>query len=192
MRFIDSSIIAVDKELNDLDHFVLDFAAILCKHTSYALVSGYVAILLGRARGSEDVDVLIKSMSRKTFISFYSELLDNGYWCLNGDDSDELYPYLTDGLSLRFAKKNEAIPNMEVKFALKPFDSATLADTVAVKTSGGELVITSLERQIAYKRVVLGSEKDMADAEHLEDIAKGNLDANKLRRIMKELQDGKA
>jgi len=42
--------IVMDKELNNLDLFTLDFIRILEKYGTYALVSGYVAILFGRSR----------------------------------------------------------------------------------------------------------------------------------------------
>ena len=46
------------KELNDLDKFVIDFTSILNKlKIKYVIVSGYVAILFGRSRSSEDIDI---------------------------------------------------------------------------------------------------------------------------------------
>jgi len=57
MEFIDKKSIKIDRELSELDCFTLDFIRILEKHVNYVLVHGYVSILLGRARASEDVDI---------------------------------------------------------------------------------------------------------------------------------------
>ncbi|MBU2634051.1 MAG: hypothetical protein KJ674_02295 [Nanoarchaeota archaeon] len=64
MKFINSKTIQLDKDLNELDKFVLKFIKILEKHTSYVIVSGYVSILLGRTRATEDVDVFIKELNK--------------------------------------------------------------------------------------------------------------------------------
>ena len=59
--------IVSNKSLNDLDRFVLDFLKIMEKYTNYVLVSGYVSILLGRSRASEDVDILVPEMDYANF-----------------------------------------------------------------------------------------------------------------------------
>lgn len=53
-----------DKVITALDTFVLDFIRILERYTDYVLVNGYVTILLGRARGTEDIDTLIPPMDK--------------------------------------------------------------------------------------------------------------------------------
>jgi len=52
--------IVLNRELSNLDKLVLNFVKILEKYTDYIIVSGYVSIILGRARATEDVDVFIK------------------------------------------------------------------------------------------------------------------------------------
>ena len=59
MEFISKNNIKIDRELSELDIFTLDFINVLKKYTKYVLVSGYVSILLGRSRASEDIDVII-------------------------------------------------------------------------------------------------------------------------------------
>lgn len=52
--------IILNKELNDLDNLALDFIKILDgKAVKYVLVSGYIAILFGRSRSSEDIDMFM-------------------------------------------------------------------------------------------------------------------------------------
>ena len=48
--------IKFNKELNELDKFVLKFVAVLERlKIKYVLISGYVAILFGRSRSSENI-----------------------------------------------------------------------------------------------------------------------------------------
>ena len=51
------------KILSELDKLVLDFVRVLEKHVDYVLISGYVSILLGRTRITEDIDIFIKKTS---------------------------------------------------------------------------------------------------------------------------------
>ena len=192
MRFIEKDRIQLDKILNDLDIYVLDFIKILEKHSAYTIVSGYVSILFGRARGTEDIDIFIASTTKEKLKNFYEELEDRGYWCLNADDADSIYEYLSSGLAVRFAKKGETIPNFEVKIALKRRDKETLKDIITVVTKNGELRISSLERQIAFKRYYLKSDKDLEDAAHIEEIFKNNLDYSKIKAIKTMLEHEKS
>src|SRR3989344_4112401 len=186
MKFLDKKTIKIDRELNELDKFVLKFTKILEKHTDYVIVSGYVSILLGRTRGTEDVDIFIKKLDKKKFIILYNNLRKDGYWCLNDEDSNEIYEYLKDGLAVRFALKNETIPNFEIKFAKKRLAIGSFEDRINVITKGGKIKISSLERQIAFKRYYLKSDKDLEDAKHIEEVFKNNIDYKKVN-IYKKL-----
>jgi len=192
MKFLDKKTIKIDRELNELDKFVLKFTKILEKHTDYVIVSGYVSILLGRTRGTEDVDIFIKKLDKKKFIILYNNLRKDGYWCLNDEDSNEIYEYLKDGLAVRFALKNETIPNFEIKFAKKRLAIGSFEDRINVITKGGKIKISSLERQIAFKRYYLKSDKDLEDAKHIEEVFKNNIDHKKINiyknLIMKEYE----
>ena len=79
MKF-SSSTIKIDRDISDLDHFALDFIDILKKHTNYVVVSGYVAILLGRARASEDIDIIIPKIDFTRFRSLLQELNNNDFF----------------------------------------------------------------------------------------------------------------
>ena len=67
-------IILIDKDLNELDKFVLKFVKILEKYCSYVIVSGYVSIVLGRSRASEDVDLLVPDISKEKFDWLFNDL----------------------------------------------------------------------------------------------------------------------
>ena len=65
--------IKLDKELSELDKFAIEFLSILEKYTNYVVISGYVTILLGRTRATDDIDVFIKPLSKEKFIHLYNE-----------------------------------------------------------------------------------------------------------------------
>jgi len=186
MKFIDKKTIKIDRELSELDKFTLDFVKILEKYASYVLVSGYVSILLGRARVSEDVDVIIKKINFSTFQDLYEELKKNDYYCLNAKEDSTIYDYLLDNLAVRFAKKDKTIPNVELKWVKHKFDNLALENTIDVNLSKGNLKISHLELQIAFKEEVLKSPKDLDDANHIKEVAKEHLD-NELIQNYKEM-----
>jgi hypothetical protein len=176
MEFLPENVIKLDRELSDLDMFTLDFIKLLRKHTPYVLISGYVSILLGRARVSEDVDLIVPKMEFSKLKSLLADVSKGGFYCLNAESPESIYDYLKDGVAVRFAKIGKVIPNMEFKFAKNKFDNLALAKTLTVKVDKVELIISHLELQIAFKEVVLKSDKDLEDARHLRNIAKGHLD----------------
>ena len=55
-----------EKELNQLDEFTIEFCSILNElKLNYVVVSGYIAILFGRNRASEDIDIIVEKMDFK-------------------------------------------------------------------------------------------------------------------------------
>ena len=189
MKFIDKETIKIDRELSDLDNFTLDFIKILEKNTDYVIVSGYVAILLGRARASEDVDVIIPKISYEEFQSLYQNLTDGGFICLNVEDVKSVYSYLQDEVAVRFAKTEKVIPNIEFKWAKNKFEDDALNYSIVVKLPEGKLKISPLELQVAFKQEVLKSPKDLEDARHIEKIAENYLDSDlidKYREMLRE------
>lgn len=168
MKFINQKTIELDREISDLDKFVLKFINILKKHTEYVLISGYVAILLGRSRTTEDVDLFIPRLSRESFSKLYTELLSQNFWSINADAETELFEMLSENLGIRFADKGKVIPNMEIKFVKDELDQLSLKEKIKVIIAKDqELIISDIPLQIAYKRFVLKSPKDLEDAEHL-------------------------
>ncbi len=189
MEFIDKKTIKIDRELSELDRFTLDFVKILEKYANYVLVSGYVSILLGRARVSEDVDVIIQKIDFSTFQELYNELKKNKYYCLNAEKDSIIYEYLSDNLAVRFAKKDKMIPNMELKWVKHKFDKLALENTINVNIPKGNLKISHLELQIAFKEEVLKSPKDIDDANHIKEVAKGYLDNKSIQKYKEMLHE---
>ena len=63
--------------------------------------------------GKEDIDVLVPLMSISKFEELFVDLKKNNFWCYQGDNLDEIYPYIENFDSIRFAKVNETFPNIE-------------------------------------------------------------------------------
>lgn len=188
MELKNNKIFALDKISSELDIFVLKFLRILEKYTEYVVISGYVSILLGRSRATEDVDIFIKPIKRELFSEFYKDLIKNGFWCVNCEDEGEIFSYLEDSLAIRFAEANTYAPNFEVKYPKDDLDEETFSNYLIVVLKIGEIKISSLERQIAFKRYYLASDKDADDALHIEELFKDKIDykkINKYRELIK-------
>jgi len=95
---VSKSQIRLRKELNDLDRLVIDFISILDKSkVRYVLVSGYVSILFGRSRSSEDIDVIVGKISKNKFSALWKGLSKKNFQCLNTDNFESAYDkYLLD------------------------------------------------------------------------------------------------
>ena len=189
MKFINNKTLKLEKELNELDKFVFDFINILENYTDYVIISGYVAILLGRSRSTEDVDIFIRESGKDKIFPLYEELKKKGYWCLNAEAPDEIFNYLNEGLAVRFALENQTIPNFEVKFAKKMLDKECFSDAITVITDLRKIRISSLERQVAFKRYFLKSDKDLEDANHIEKVFKDAIDVNRINEYKKLLEN---
>ncbi len=180
--------IKLDRELSDLDKFTVDFIKILRKYTKYVIISGYVSILLGRSRSSEDVDIIVPKMEFVTFQNLAKGLIDNNkFYCLNTKTVKEMYEYLLHNTAIRFAKNNTVIPNIELKFAKNKIDDLTLVKTITVKLNKETLIISHLELQVAFKEEVLKSPKDEEDARHIRNVIP--LDENLIKKYKVMLRE---
>ena len=175
------------KTITQLDTFVLTFISHLKHHVDYVIISGYVPILFGRTRGTEDIDVFIRKIDKETFTSFYQELISDEFYFLNPEDEHGLFEMLTDQLAIRAAKKDTIIPNIELKFIKDDIDLFTIEQrNQLILNNKHHLYISPIEVEIPYK-LYLGSEKDIEDALYLWDIFKDYLDMSLIRRFMKAL-----
>lgn len=158
--------ITLNKELNALDDFVISFCKKLNKHkVKYVIVSGYVAIVFGRSRATEDIDIIVEKMPADKFAALWHDVkadLD----CMNAENAADGYEHLNSSSALRFHELNKPLPNIEFKFFKTVIDEFTLNNALELKLNGHSLRISPLELQIAYK-LFLGSEKDIEDARHL-------------------------
>lgn len=148
--------IKLDRELTRLDRFVLKVTELLEECGNYVVVSGYVAIGLGRVRGTEDIDLLFEG----DFSCLDDKLKGAGLYCINGDGTAEC---LARGVVPRVAAEGQVVPNAEIKPPKTAAGRQALGGKVRLKVGGASVWISPLELQIAYK-IWLGSEKDVEDA----------------------------
>lgn len=181
--------IKFEKELSNLDLLVLDFLKILDQlKIEYVIISGYIAILFGRTRNTEDVDLFIEEMQFEKFKAFWDELYKKGFECLNTSNPNDAYQdYLKEMLALRFAIKGTLEPNFEVKFPKSDLNQYSLKNKITVKINNETLYTSKMELQIAFK-LYLGSDKDIEDAIHLWQIFKGKLDIEIFNGFVKSLK----
>jgi len=167
-------IVIRDKAISALDKFALEFIESLSKYANYVVVSGYVAILFGRNRNSEDIDIFVEKIDFDRFRKFWIEISKN-FECINARDVKTAYEeYLSSGISLRFSKKKTFIPNIELKFPKIEIDYWSLSERKKVLLNDHQLFIAPLELQIPFK-LFLGSEKDIEDAKYLYGIFKDKI-----------------
>lgn len=167
--------VKLDRELSELDNFVIKFIKLL---KNYVIVSGYVSILLGRTRATEDVDLLVPKMEKHDFISFWRKVHDEGFWCINTSNADEAFDILNEH-AIRFAKKEKPVPNIEFKVIKNDLDKFSYDNRIKVILAFENLYISPIELQIAYK-LFLGSEKDIEDARHIYSLLKDKINKEEL------------
>lgn len=179
----DKNIYLKNKFTSKLDLFVIDFVKILKKYTDYVVVSGYVSILFGRSRGTEDIDILINKTGKDIFFKFHDELIKKNYWFLNSENPDELFGMLEDGLAIRAAVKDKVIPNIEIKYVKTQLDKVSMKEHKVAILEKYSVNISPLELQIAFK-LYLGSDKDIEDAAYLYELFHAHLDKVKLKHFI--------
>lgn len=164
--------LTVSRELSALDKDVLEFTEILdACDVNYVIVSGYVAILTGRSRSTEDIDIILESLSETETEQLVTKLKNHGYWGM-AMPLDEMYSMLSEGSRIRIAEDGEMYPNFETWFVSNDVEREALSNPLTVTFDQGEVEISPLELQIAYKlRLAQASDslngKDFEDALHL-------------------------
>lgn len=188
MEFKDN-VIRFKRELSDLDKFVLDFAKLLNKNKiEFVVVSGYVSIVFGRMRTTEDVDILVEDMSFEKFRKFWNNIVKNGFECLNTTSVKKAYyDYLRTKHAIRFSRRGIFLPNVEFKFVRSNLDKYCLKNSANLILNRRTIPISPIELQIAYK-LILGSYKDYEDAKFLFDLFRENLDMDRLREFLNKFK----
>jgi hypothetical protein len=184
---LSGSKIELDKELNELDELVLDFVKLLNRNrVNYVLVSGYVSILFGRSRSSEDIDIIVEKIPREQFAALWRDITKS-FLCVSAGDPGRAYDlYLMAPTSLRFYKEGRPVPNIEFKFPKTELDRWTLENSRSVILNRKPIMISAIELQIAYK-LFLGSEKDIEDARYLYRVLYQHLDQEELKFFLEKL-----
>ncbi len=158
-------------QLTPEDTVAFKFANVLERSgIDYTVVAGYVAILFGRARRSDDIDFILEVIDGSRFVELCKEAHRGGFSLMQGDiDSEDsvrnIYrSYLAQGYSVRFMYGDVILPNIEVKLAGIDIYRYAVANSIRAVVNGEHVLkISPLELQIAYK-LYLNSDKDVGDA----------------------------
>ena len=184
--------LTISRELSELDTAVLEFTELLdACDVGYVIVSGYVAILTGRSRSTEDIDVILESLSETETEQLVTELNDAGYWGM-AMPLDEMYSMLSEGSRIRIAEEGEIYPNFETWFVSNDVEREALSNPLTVNFDEGLIEISQLELQIAYKlRLAQAADslrgKDFEDALHLYLTFEEQFNTSRLEAYVKEL-----
>jgi len=176
------SIVIRNRHLSQLDLFVSRVLDTLTKYSPYVIISGYVAILFGRSRSTEDVDILIPFCDLSTFKKIHDTFIEEGYEFLNAEDAYGLYSILVSGSAIRLCEKNSFIPNIEIKFIKNESDEYSFNHRLELIINGETFWISPIEIQVAYK-LWLGSEKDIEDAFFIREVCKNHIDEELLKEF---------
>ena len=178
--------LVVDREPNRLDELALEFSQVLSRlDIDHVFVAGYVAILAGRSRSTEGVDVFIERCSSERIDDLVAELEREGYWGPAMPLSNT-YENLASGTNIWVAPDGEMTPHLEVKFPNDEFDRASLANAIDAHVGGETVPIGPLELQIAYK-LSLGGRTDLEDAAHLYTVFGATLSRDRLETWVERL-----
>jgi hypothetical protein len=168
---------------NILDDFCIRFCGIVDRHVKYIIVSGFVAISSGRLRGTEDIDMIIESMDKDSFIRLHEALASGGFECIQSDNPEEIFDYLIDRTSVRYTLNGKPVPEMELKFAKDELDRYQIKTRQQLPLTGLQVWFSSINMNIAFKEHYLKSPKDMEDAKHLRTVYSEMVDEKEIARI---------
>lgn len=178
--------LVVEREPNRLDELAIDFSEILEKFDiEHVYIAGYVSILAGRARSTEDIDVLIERIDEETTAELAAELDHTGFWG-PAMPLASMYEMLDAGDNIWVAPEDQITPHLEVKFVRDEFDRASLENAISARIADEAIPIGPLELQIAYK-LYLGTRKDIEDAVHLYTLFEESLSVPRLEEWVSRL-----
>jgi hypothetical protein len=142
---LEKNVLILEKNLSNLDKFVFKFIKKLDEQKlEYVIISGYIPILFGRSRETEDVDLFLEKHSFEEFEKLWESLAEE-FECINAFSAHEAYEnFLKEGLAIRFSLKNTFIPNIEVKFAKTGLNQHSLDNKIKAMINGTPLFISNL------------------------------------------------
>lgn len=186
---LDGGVLHVERPPNELDRLAIEVSQILDNlQIDHVFVSGYVAILAGRARGTEDIDVLLERLDSAT-IDRLVEALDRHDMWGPAMPLDRMHEMLDDNIWI--ARADEMVPHLEMKYVSDRFDRASLTHRIPARIGDSEVPIGPIELQIAYK-LWMGSRTDFEDAHHLYTLFEESLSMDELEAWVQDLGARKA
>jgi len=154
-----------DEYVSKLNSFVFGFCGVLSKmNIKYVLISGYVFILFGRRRLTEDIDIFIEKISGEDYEKLLTEMEKNGFICTSTSDYEEL-----SNSNIWFSNEKYGFPHphMQTSFPKDELEAYCLNNSLGILVNNNKLFISELESQIAFKlkRFKDGKmDKDIEDA----------------------------
>lgn len=176
----------VERAPSELDALAIEFSSILDElDVDHVFVAGYVAILAGRSRATQDIDVLLARCDERTVDRLVGELEASGFWG-PAMPLAEAYGMLANGDNVWVAREDEMTPHLELKFVDDEFDRASLEHAITGRIGDAEIPVGPLELQIAYK-LYLDARKDFEDAVHLYTMFEESLSTGELETWVRKL-----
>ncbi|MBD3204360.1 hypothetical protein GF327_08770 [Candidatus Woesearchaeota archaeon] len=166
-----------------MDEFCISFCNVVEKYCRYIVVSGFVAISSGRARATEDIDMIIDKIPFEKFRILHDDLVKHGFVCIQSDSSKDIFEYLDDNLAVRYTYRNQPLPEMELKFAKDNLDQYQLNSRVKLPLTGLDIWFGSINMNISFKEEFKRSEKDLKDAKHLRTVYPEKVDESEIKKI---------
>lgn len=128
--------------------------------------------------------MIIERISKERFILLHQELTENGFYCVQSSNAEEIYNYLNMGDNVRYTDNDEFFPpEMEIKFVKDEIDEIQLKTRKKFKFTGLNIWFSSIEFNIAFKEELLKSPKDLEDARHLRLIYKDKISEDEIVKI---------
>lgn len=178
--------LVVDRPPNELDDLAVSFSSLLQRlDVSHVFVAGYLAILTGRARATEDIDVFIEPLSEPKVAEVVGELENAGFWG-PAMPLEEMYGNLSAGTNIWIAPEDQMTPHLEAKFPGDEFDEASLSNAIRATVGGETIPVGPLELQITYK-LSLGGRTDLEDAAHIYSVFGERLSTRQLEQWAERL-----
>lgn len=172
-----------------LETFTEDFCEVVERHCRYIVCSGFVAIAHGRSRATEDIDMIIEKLSLEKFIKLHKDLDRAGFECMQSPNPEVIFSdYLNKETSVRYTRKGEFLPEMEIKFVKDKLDEEQLETRAKIPFTNLEIYFSSIESNIAFKEELLGAEKDLEDAKHLRIIYEGKINEEEINKIKEKIR----
>jgi hypothetical protein len=176
----------VERDPNELDLLATEFSAVLSQlDVRHVFVAGYVALLTGRTRMTEDIDVIVERLPEQRVDELVSALEDEGYWG-PAMPLSEMYGNLDASSNIWVAPEGQQTPHLEVKFPTDEYDRTSIENALEAHIGGATIPIGPLELQIAYK-LSLAAQTDFEDAAHLYTLFRESLTRSRLEHWVEKL-----
>lgn len=195
MHFEDG-VLVIDRELSEFDRRAFAFFDLLDEvGIDYLVVSGYLLLLTGRQRMTEDVDLILSLQTSDRLDELVTRLGEEGY-VANPPPLDRLPEFIEEG-HVGVHAKGARVPTFDLSLGDTQIERDAFADSLSVEVSGQTLHVTPFEQQIAYKLSMLHDPSDhtamdFLDALHLYRLFEDQLDMDSLRNYVHRLNAAEA